>query len=42
MGLFDFIGGKIQQAGEDIQAAKRDAEKMDEKTLCEKLQIAEK
>lgn len=42
MGLFDFfdfIGGKILQAGAETQEAQMEAERWDARTICRKLQI---
>lgn len=38
MGLFDYIGGKIQQAGAEAQAAQMEAERWDARRICRELQ----
>lgn len=37
MGLFDFIGGKIQQAGVEAQEAQMEAEQLDSREICMRL-----
>lgn len=38
MGLFDYIGEKIQQAGTETQEAQMEAERWDAKRICRELQ----
>lgn len=38
MGFFDYIGGKIQQVGADVQAAQMEAEHWDAIRICRELE----
>lgn len=38
MGLFDYIGGKIQQAEAEAQKAQTEAERWDARRICRELQ----
>ena len=38
MGLFDYIGGKVRQAGEEVQKAQMEAEYWDARRICRELE----